>query len=63
MADKKKKYPPTSTEKKKDFQVEELDSELEDVAGGSCDGCDSCAGGHGSGCEGCGDTPAPVNQI
>lgn len=48
MADQKK------DESKKEFEVEELDSQLEDVAGGSCDGCDSCSGGPGSGCAGCG---------
>ena len=39
---------------KEKFEVEELDSQLEDVSGGSCNGCDSCAGGPGKGCAGCG---------
>ena len=51
MSDKAKDSQEPAKEK---FEVEELDSQLEDVAGGSCNGCDSCAGGPGKGCAGCG---------
>ena len=53
-----KKFPPkdqnTGKDKKDKFDVEEIDKELEDVSGGSCNGCDSCSGGPGTGCKGCG---------
>ena len=48
MADKQK------GDTKKEFEVEELDDQLEDVSGGSCSGCNSCKGCSGTGCAGCG---------
>lgn len=45
--------------KKGGFEVEELDDELEDVAGGSCKGCDSCSG---CTCTGCADCSQDLNQ-
>lgn len=49
------------TDEKKDFDVQELDDELDDVSGGSCAGCNSCSGCAGTGCAGCG-TPPPLEQ-
>ncbi len=49
MTDDKKK-----TNKQDEFQVEELESELEDVAGGNCGGCSNCSGCSNSGCSTCG---------
>lgn len=45
-----------TAKKKEKFDVEELDDQLEDVAGGqmSCSSCDSCSGCGGGGCAGCG---------
>ena len=54
MSDKIKKDEESTGKKKEEFEVEELDSQLEDVAGGSCGQCDSCSGCSGTGCGGCG---------
>lgn len=64
MPDKDKKFPTQDQDTKKDdkFEVEELDKQLEDVAGGSCNGCDSCSGGPGTGCKGCGVDPVLRDQ-
>lgn len=40
-------------EKKKEFDVEELEGELDDVAGGSCGGCMGGSGCANGGCAGC----------
>lgn len=45
-------------DEKKDFEVEELEDELEDVAGGNCGGCNNCSGCTHSGCATCG----PIEQ-
>lgn len=65
MPDKDKKFPATKNEdnqKKDKFDVDEIDKGLEDVSGGSCNGCDSCSGGPGTGCRGCGQDPV-LNQV
>ncbi|MEA2562610.1 MAG: hypothetical protein QOH06_4114 [Acidobacteriota bacterium] len=53
---------PKGDSKKEEFEVEELDDQLEDVGGGSCTGCNSCTGCSGTGCAGCGVVKEPLNQ-
>ena len=52
MADQK-----PAPEKKDGFTIEEVETEVGDVAGGNCMMCSSCSSCSQTGCGGCGPTP------